>query len=152
VRFALPDADVTEGPTTAGARSLRDPLGWLRRICLALPGATEVGAWGHPNFRVAGRTFAVFEIYKGRPCIAVVADLDEQPALIDHFGFFKTPYIGRLGWVSAWVDEPAPFRLIGELVRRAHGSAAAAPRRARVAGGGTRPTRPRARRGSRRAV
>ena len=97
-----------------------DPLSWIRRLCMALPGTAEVKAWGHPNFRVAGRTFAVFEIYKRRPCIAISADPDVQSFLVERFGFFKTPYIGNRGWVSAWVDQPAPFRLMRDLIAQAH--------------------------------
>lgn len=103
----------------AALRRKRDPLSWIRRQCMALPGVVEVEAWGHPNFRVAGRTFAVFEIYKGRPCIAISADPEEQSFLIERFGFFKTPYVGNRGWVSAWVDQPAPFRLMGDLIAQA---------------------------------
>ena len=95
---------------------------------MALPGTSEVEAWGHPNFRVAGRTFAVFEIYKGRPCIAISADPEEQSFLVERFGFFKTPYVGNRGWVSAWVDQPAPFRLMGDLIGQAHRRSAAGPR------------------------
>ena len=104
----------------AALRRKPDPLSWIRRLCLALPEVVEVEAWGHPNFRVAGRTLAVFEIYKGRPCIAISADPEEQSFLIERFGFFKTPYVGNRGWVSAWVDQPAPFRLMSDLIAQAH--------------------------------
>jgi predicted DNA-binding protein (MmcQ/YjbR family) len=96
---------------------------------MALPGTSEVEAWGHPNFRVAGRTFAVFEIYKGRPCIAISADPEEQSFLVERFGFFKTPYVGNRGWVSAWVDQPAPFRLMADLIGQAHRRSGEGPRR-----------------------
>jgi predicted DNA-binding protein (MmcQ/YjbR family) len=97
-----------------------DPLRWIRRLCMALPRTAEAEAWGHPNFRISGRTFAVFEIYKGRPCIAISADPEEQSFLVERFGFFKTPYVGNRGWISAWVDQPAPFRLMGDLIAQAH--------------------------------
>ena len=113
-------------------RKQRDPLSWIRRRCSALPGSVEVRAWGHPNFQVAGRTFAVFEIYKRRPCIAISADPEEQSILVDRFGFFKTPYIGSRGWVSAWVDQPAPFGLMRDLIAKAHRRLVQAPRRTRA--------------------
>lgn len=106
-----------------------NPLRWIRRLCLAMPGTAEVEAWGHPNFRVSGRTFAVFEIYQGRPCIAISADPEEQSFLVERFGFFKTPYVGNRGWVSAWVDQPAPFRLMGDLITGAHRRFVERPRR-----------------------
>ena len=113
-------------------RRKADPLSWTRRLCLALPGVVEVKAWGHPNFRTSGRTFAVFEIYKGRPCIAICADPEEQSFLVERFGFFRTPYIGNRGWVSVWVDQPAPFRLIGDLIAQAHRRAGETRRRKRA--------------------
>ena len=118
-------------PSSSTPRKELDPLGWIRRLCMALPGTAEVNAWGHPNFRVAGHTFAVFEIYKGRPCIAISADPEEQTFLVERFGFFKTPYVGNRGWVTAWVDQPAPFRLMADIIRQAHRRSGESPRRAR---------------------
>lgn len=106
-----------------------DPLGWLRGKCRALAGVEEKSAWGHPSFNVAGRTIAAFEIFRGRPSIAVLAERDRQDILVEPFGLFKTPYSGRYGWVSAWVDVPAPWDLISELLAEAHASAAATPPR-----------------------
>lgn len=38
-----------------------DPfLGDLRKVCLALPEAVEVEAWGRPTFRAGKKIFAVF--------------------------------------------------------------------------------------------
>ena len=124
----------------AALRKERDPLSWLRRLCMALPGTSEVETWGHPNFRVSGRTFAVFEIYKGRPCIAISADPEEQPFLVERFGFFKTPYVGNRGWVSAWVDQPAPFRLMRDLIAQAHRRSVESPRRTGASGRSKKPT------------
>ena len=35
----------------------RDPLPRLRKVCLALPEATEKEAWGSPTFRVRNKLF-----------------------------------------------------------------------------------------------
>ena len=105
-------------------------LEWLRRECRVLTGIEEKIAWGHPTFHVGGRTIAAFEVFQGRPSIAVLADPDRQEFLVEHFGLFKTPYCGRHGWVSAWVDVPAPWALIQSLLAEAHKCAAARPRRA----------------------
>src|SRR5215510_13700811 len=84
-------------------------LAKLRRYCLSLPDTSEVEAWGHPNFRVAGKTFAVYEFYRGRPSIAVKSDLDLQEILIEDQKFFRTPYVGNRGWVSIWIDQPVKW-------------------------------------------
>jgi predicted DNA-binding protein (MmcQ/YjbR family) len=106
-----------------------DALGWLRRQCRALVGVEEKVAWGHPVFHANGRTIAAFEVVHGRPSIAVLAERDRQEILVEHFCFFRTPYSGRYGWVSAWVDVPAPWDLIGSLLAEAHASAVAGPPR-----------------------
>ena len=93
----------------------------LRTLCLSLPGVTEVVAWGHPNFRVGKKTFAVFEIYRGRPSIAVKAADGLEELLIDEVRFFRTPYIGHRGWVSAWVDRDVDWVLLKKLVKQSHG-------------------------------
>ena len=36
------------------------PLPKLRKLCLALPEAHEVEAWGEPTFRVKNKLFAMF--------------------------------------------------------------------------------------------
>lgn len=101
-------------------RTTPSALERLRRLCLSLPGTSEVAAWGHPNFRVAGKTFAVFEFYKSRPCIAVKSEIGLQQLLVDSEHFFRTPYLGDRGWISVWVDRPVGWRLIGDLVRRSY--------------------------------
>lgn len=92
----------------------------LRDLCLSLPGVSEVEAWGHPNFRVAKKTFAVFEFYRGRPSIAVKAADGLQQLMIDDVRFFRTPYIGNRGWVSAWVDREVDWRMLQDLVKRSY--------------------------------
>jgi predicted DNA-binding protein (MmcQ/YjbR family) len=36
------------------------PLSRLRKLCLALPEAHEVEAWGEPTFRVKNKIFAMY--------------------------------------------------------------------------------------------
>ena len=130
-------------PTRGEPTPPADPLTWLRAHCGALPGVEEVIAWGHPNFRVGGRAFAVYEIYRGRPSIAVRAELEEQAFLIEQFGLFKTPYVGKQGWVSAWVDGPAPWELLRVLISKAHLASSRLPaRKARTDAGPARKDRP----------
>lgn len=70
----------------------------LRRFCLSLPDGVEADSWGHPNFRAGKRTFAVYELYKGRPCITVKLPPPEGERLLADARFFRTPYIGKQGW------------------------------------------------------
>src|SRR5512145_1428296 len=87
----------------------------MRRFCLSLPDVTEVESWGHPNFKVGGRTFAVFEFYRHRPCIAVKAEPGVQEMLIDDVRCFRTPYVGHQGWVSLWTDDRFDWTMASDL-------------------------------------
>jgi predicted DNA-binding protein (MmcQ/YjbR family) len=72
----------------------------LRAICLRLPAATEGVTFGHPTFRIAGKMFAVLEEYKGELGICVKVGTLLQGVFLDDTRFFRTPYIGKHGWVT----------------------------------------------------
>ena len=91
----------------------------LRKRCLLLPETSEVGSWGHPNFRAGKRTFVTFEWIKGRPSIAFrLSPMDVQVHLRCK-GFFATPY-GQGKWVSVWVDRLLNWGLVGRLLERSY--------------------------------
>ena len=114
--------NLTEHDFSKGARGTRHKavvpplLARVRKLCLSLSETSEVAAWGHPNFRVHGKTFAVYEFYKGRPNIAVKTEPGLQGILVDDEKFFRTPYIGQHGWVSVWVDQPVDWKLVRDLI------------------------------------
>src|SRR4029077_6014813 len=72
----------------------------LRKICLALPGSTETTTFGHPTFQVNRNTFCVLEEYKGELGICVKVELELQGIFLPDARFFRTPYIGKHGWVT----------------------------------------------------
>lgn len=88
----------------------RDPLTKLRELCLALPEAREVEAWGEPTFRV--RTmFATYSspdgpLRDGRPSVWVKALPVNQDLLVSAAPdrFFVPPYVGAKGWVGLYLD------------------------------------------------
>jgi predicted DNA-binding protein (MmcQ/YjbR family) len=95
----------------------------LRRGCLALPGATETLTFGHPTFQVAGRTFAVLEEYKGELSICVKVGTALQGVFLADARFYKTPYIGKHGWVSLKVyAAPLDWTEIRQLVKASYES------------------------------
>ena len=79
-----------------------DPyLNELRQICLALPEAVEVEAWGRPTFRAGKRMFAVFSGVDGRAFAVIFKpEAAERPALVDDARFFVPPYFGVHGWLA----------------------------------------------------
>jgi predicted DNA-binding protein (MmcQ/YjbR family) len=91
----------------------------LRTLCLAFPETSERSSWGHPNFRAGKRTFAAFEVVKGRPSIAIHLNSTDIDLLLRRKPFFVTPY-GRGQWVSLWADGKVDWRLVARLLERSY--------------------------------
>src|SRR5262245_554869 len=72
----------------------------LRKLCSQLPSATETVTFGHPTFQINGKTFAVFEQYKGELGLALKVEKELQPVFLKDPRFYLTPYIGKHGWVT----------------------------------------------------
>lgn len=72
----------------------------LRQICVALADVDETTSFGHPTFRVRNKMFAVLEEYKGELGICVKVEKELQGIFLDDSRFFRTPYIGKHGWVT----------------------------------------------------
>src|SRR5476649_1130109 len=92
------------------------PITRLRKLCLALPEAHEVEAWGEPTFRVRNKMFAMFASAKthhgrGRPGVWFKATREDQAKLVQAAPdcFFVPPYVGKSGWVGAWLDGVADW-------------------------------------------
>jgi hypothetical protein len=100
------------------------PIDRLRALCLALPEAHEVEAWGEPTFRVRDRMFATYASAgshhgAGRPAAWVKAARDNQALMVQAAParFFVPPYVGVHGWVGVWLDEAPDWDGLAELLR-----------------------------------
>ena len=90
----------------------------LRKICSQLPDATETVTFGHPTFKVSGKTFAVFEQYKGEFGLALKVEMELQPVFLKDPRFYMTPYIGKRGWVTLRMDgKPVDWKEVRSLVK-----------------------------------
>ena len=85
------------------------PLERLRRLCLSLPEAREVVAWGAPTFRV--RTiFATYsdgsQFVPERLSAWVKALPINQEHLVEVAAhrYFVPPYVGPKGWIGVFLD------------------------------------------------
>jgi predicted DNA-binding protein (MmcQ/YjbR family) len=107
----------------------------LRQICGALPETSEVTAWGHPNFKVANKTFAAFETYKGEWAIAFKAEREHQQFLVDSDErFYVSPYVGKHGWVSMKIGAGVDWAQVKKLISQSYRmTAAKRPRTAKGA-------------------
>jgi hypothetical protein len=98
------------------------PLAALRRICLALPEAKEVAAWGTSTFR-CGKIFAMYAAKSdhhggGRDGVWLKAAFGVQELMIRDRPdrFFKPPYVGPSGWIGVWLDKRPDWTEVAELV------------------------------------
>jgi hypothetical protein len=88
-----------------------DPLSRLRRLCLGLPEALEVEAWGAPTFR-AKTMFATYsdgsQYVPGRISVWIKALPTNQELLVRTAPdrFFVPPYVGSRGWIGVFLDVP----------------------------------------------
>lgn len=99
------------------------PIRRLRRICLALPEAHEVEAWGEPTFRVGRKMFATYaspNTHHGsdRAGVWLKAGPGNQEFLVRAAPdrFFVPPYVGPSGWVGVWLDGAVDWEELRELV------------------------------------
>src|SRR4051812_9773103 len=104
-----------------------DALSRVREICLSLPEAHEVEAWGEPTFRVKNKLFAMYASPnnhhgEGRPALWINADQLTQDMLMraKPTQYFKPPYVGPSGWVGAWLDGRPSWTEIEELLREGY--------------------------------
>jgi predicted DNA-binding protein (MmcQ/YjbR family) len=105
----------------------RTPLARLRALCLALPEAHEVEAWGEPTFRVRNKMFAMHASAEthhgaGRHTVWIKSQHVTQDLLVrgEPDRFFVPPYVGKSGWVGAYLDRGADWEVIGDLLRDAY--------------------------------
>ena len=103
------------------------PLARLRKLCLALPDAHEVEAWGEPTFRVRNKLFAMHAAANnhhggGRPAVWIKAVPGNQDLMVRtaRDRFFVPPYVGASGWVGVWLDRGVDWEELAELLRDAY--------------------------------
>ena len=98
------------------------PLARLRKLCLELPEAREVEAWGAPTFRVK----TIFASYvgpespysDGRASVWVKTLQANQDLLLraDSERFFVPPYVGVRGWIGVYLDDVTEWGELQELL------------------------------------
>ena len=100
------------------------PLARLRKVCLALPEAHEVEAWGEPTFRVKNKIFAMYASANthhggGRHAVWCKAAPVNQRLMVDAEPdrFFVPPYVGPSGWIGVWLDRNIDWTELADLLR-----------------------------------
>jgi hypothetical protein len=102
----------------------RTSLDRLRAICLAFPEAHEVEAWGEPTFRVKNKLFAMYAAEAthhgaGRPGVWIKSAAVTQDMLVraEPARYFVPPYVGKSGWVGAFLDKRPDWEIVADLLR-----------------------------------
>jgi predicted DNA-binding protein (MmcQ/YjbR family) len=106
-------------PTCTYANALKK----LRSICLSLPEAVEVKAWGHPTFRAGKKMFAAFgEGVEGKDglSLGMKVGFDRQEKLLKDARFYPTPYAAHQGWVSLQIDGKTDWAEVTGLLQEAY--------------------------------
>lgn len=126
VVLARPKPLVRRASPAQNAHMTPNPLDRLRELCLALPEAREVEAWGEPTFRVK----TIFAMYAGpenhhgagRSSAWVKASPTNQDLLVSASPdqFFVPPYVGPKGWIGVYLDGPeVDWEHLAELLQDA---------------------------------
>ena len=102
------------------AKAYEQALKKIRSICLALPEAVEVEAWGHPTFRAGKKMFAAFGDEYGDLSIGLKVGFERQDELLTDDRFYPTPYAARQGWVSLRVNNKTNWDEVRDLAREAY--------------------------------
>jgi predicted DNA-binding protein (MmcQ/YjbR family) len=103
------------------------PLTRLRKICLALPEAHEVEAWGEPTFRVNNKLFAMYASATnhhgaGHHAVWVKSTPINQSLMIaaKPNRYFSPPYVGPSGWVGVRLDGRVNWKELADVLRDAY--------------------------------
>jgi len=104
-----------------------NPLLRVRKLCLALPEACEVVAWGEPTFRVRNKQFAMYASPhnhhgNGRPAVWCKAAMGNRGLMIKAAPdrFFVPAYVGPNGWVGIWLDRRVDWEELTGLLEDAY--------------------------------
>ena len=99
----------------------------LRTLCLAIPEAHEVEAWGAPTFRVKNKLFAMYAAPNnhhgdGRESVWVKAAAGNQELMVRAAPkkFFVPAYVGPSGWIGVYLDGAPDWGELDELLRDGH--------------------------------
>ena len=117
-------ARVSTHPVKHRTRETMVLLRRLRAICMALPGVTEVVAWGECTWR-RGKIFAMSDTYhhgSAHFSVHLPAPPGAQEGLIDAdpARFFRPPYTGGKGWIGVVLDTDPDWDMVASLVHTAY--------------------------------
>ena len=102
----------------------------LTRISARLPDSGATRSFGHPAFKVGGKSYAVIDRYGGKPCLWLRIDPMERKARLAEPGWFPSPYDPRRLALCCRLDS-LDWRRLGRRVRDSYALVALKMPRAR---------------------
>lgn len=95
---------------------------WIRRLCLALPDASEKLQWGENLcFKVRGKIFAIVDLSQGRLTPITLKSAPEQfHELLEIEGISQAPYVGRYKWILLENSNVLPSDALEGLIRQSY--------------------------------
>ena len=78
--------------TAEPSKPMQAALSALRKIAAGLPESQETTSFGHPTFKIGGKTFAVLDHYSGEDCLWLLVDRARRARLLGNGGWIKSPY------------------------------------------------------------
>jgi predicted DNA-binding protein (MmcQ/YjbR family) len=108
---------------------------WLRKTCLAFPGATEQIQWGNDLlFKVGGKMFAITPLEPAPVCLSFKASSENFAELTERVDIIPAPYLARAQWVALQTRDALPTDELARLLRQSYDMVfAKLPKKAREA-------------------
>jgi len=99
-----------------------------RELCLSLPDTEEVSRHGAPNFKVKGKTFAMYVLnHNGDGRVALwlnsPAGVQQMYTQLDPESYFIPPYVGVKGWLGMELNKNLSWEEIYARIREAYENA-----------------------------
>lgn len=103
----------------------------VREICLGMTDVSEVISRGSPNFRVANKTFAIYQINHhgdGRIALWLNSPPGAQKFYVEEnqMSYFVPPYVGPRGWLGLNLDRGLDWQIISQRIHEAYANIAPA--------------------------
>lgn len=96
-------------------------LDWIRKFCLALPGASEQIQWEDDLlFKVGGKMFAVVRLEPSPVWMSLKSTDEDFAALTEMPGVIPAPYLARAKWVALETESALPRAEVQRLLRQSY--------------------------------
>ena len=103
----------------------------VRELCLSFPRAEELSSHGSPDFKVAGKSFAIYVLnHHGDGRVALwlrsPGGVQRLYTELNPQAYFVPPYVGPKGWLGVELNQGLDWKEIARRVREAYENAAPA--------------------------